>query len=48
MGIAFPNINVTMNTLFSRMIGPRMQSREQGILELFGGLGRMLGPTLIG
>jgi hypothetical protein len=25
-----------------------MQSKEQGILELFGGFGRMLGPSLLG
>jgi MFS transporter, ceroid-lipofuscinosis neuronal protein 7 len=48
IGFAFPNINVTMNTLFSRIIGPRMQSKQQGMLEMFGGMGRMLGPLLIG
>lgn len=48
IGLGFPNINVTMNTLFSRIIGPRMQGKQQGMLEMFGGMGRMLGPLLIG
>ncbi|KAL3073169.1 hypothetical protein niasHT_035445 [Heterodera trifolii] len=48
IGIAFSNINITMNTLFSHIIGPRMQSKQQGMLEMFGGFGRMLGPLLIG
>ena len=48
IGLSFPNINVTMNTLFSRIIGPRMQGTQQGILEMFGGMGRMTGPLVIG
>lgn len=48
IGLSFPNINVTMNTLFSRIIGPRMQGTQQGILEMFGGMGRMTGPLIIG
>lgn len=48
IGLSFPNINVTMNTLFSRIIGPRMQGTQQGILEMFGGMGRMFGPLVIG
>uniref|UniRef100_A0A915MR86 Uncharacterized protein n=1 Tax=Meloidogyne javanica TaxID=6303 RepID=A0A915MR86_MELJA len=48
LGENFPNINVTMNTLFSRIIGPRMQGTQQGILEMFGGMGRMTGPLVIG
>uniref|UniRef100_A0A183C800 MFS domain-containing protein n=1 Tax=Globodera pallida TaxID=36090 RepID=A0A183C800_GLOPA len=48
IGLAFSNINVTMNTLFSHIIGPRMQSKQQGMLEMYGGVGRMLGPLLIG
>ncbi|KAL3123270.1 hypothetical protein niasHT_006813 [Heterodera trifolii] len=48
IGIAFPNINATMVPLLSRVIGPRMQTQEQGMLEMCGGLGRMLGPAVIG
>uniref|UniRef100_A0A915D1K5 Major facilitator superfamily (MFS) profile domain-containing protein n=1 Tax=Ditylenchus dipsaci TaxID=166011 RepID=A0A915D1K5_9BILA len=48
VGIAFPNINVTMNTLFSRIIGPRMQGTQQGLLQMSGGTARMAGPLLVG
>ncbi|KAF7635502.1 hypothetical protein Mgra_00005041 [Meloidogyne graminicola] len=48
IGLSFPNINITMNTLFSHIIGPRMQATQQGILEMFGGMGRMFGPLVIG
>jgi hypothetical protein len=48
IGSAFPLINVSMNTLFSKVIGPRMQAKQQGLLQMCGGTGRMLGPMLIG
>jgi MFS family permease len=48
VGIALPTIIVTMNTLFSRIIGPRMQSKQQGTMEMYGGCGRLLGPLLMG
>uniref|UniRef100_A0A914IFY6 Major facilitator superfamily (MFS) profile domain-containing protein n=1 Tax=Globodera rostochiensis TaxID=31243 RepID=A0A914IFY6_GLORO len=47
IGPAFPNINVAMNTLFSRIIGPRIQSTQQGLLEMHGAIGRLIGPLLI-
>ncbi|KAI1723165.1 major facilitator superfamily domain-containing protein [Ditylenchus destructor] len=48
IGIAWPNMNVTMNTLFSRIIGPRLQGTQQGILQMSGGAARMVGPILVG
>lgn len=48
IGSAFPLLNVSMNTLFSKAIGPRLQAKQQGILMMCGGIGRMLGPLLIG
>jgi hypothetical protein len=48
IGLAFPLINVSMQTLFSRIIGPRLQAKQQGMLQMCGGMGRMLGPLLIG
>lgn len=48
VGIAFPNINVTMNTLFSKIIGPRLQATQQGVLQMSGGTARMLGPLIVG
>ncbi|KAI1711508.1 major facilitator superfamily domain-containing protein [Ditylenchus destructor] len=48
VGIGFSNINVAMNTLFSKIIGPRLQGTQQGILQMSGGSARMLGPLLVG
>jgi hypothetical protein len=47
-GISFPNIHVGMNTLFSKMIGPRLQGTEQGIMQMAGGIGRLVGPLIVG
>uniref|UniRef100_A0A183C112 MFS domain-containing protein n=1 Tax=Globodera pallida TaxID=36090 RepID=A0A183C112_GLOPA len=47
IGLAFPNINVSLNTLFSKVIGPRRQGTQQGLLQMSGGFARMLGPVLI-
>jgi MFS transporter, ceroid-lipofuscinosis neuronal protein 7 len=47
IGIAFPNINVTLNTLFSQIIGPRRQGTHQGFLQMSGGMARMAGPVAI-
>uniref|UniRef100_A0A914I7I3 Uncharacterized protein n=1 Tax=Globodera rostochiensis TaxID=31243 RepID=A0A914I7I3_GLORO len=47
IGLAFPNINVSLNTLFSKVIGPRRQGTQQGVLQMSGGFARMLGPVLI-
>ncbi|CAD5213064.1 unnamed protein product [Bursaphelenchus okinawaensis] len=44
IGLAFPLLNITMNTLFSRILGPRRQGTEQGILQGAGGLARLVGP----
>ncbi|KAI1723609.1 major facilitator superfamily domain-containing protein [Ditylenchus destructor] len=48
IGIAWPNMNVTMNTLFSNIIGPRLQGTQQGILQMSAGVARMVGPILVG
>ena len=47
IGLAFPNINVTLNTIFSKVIGPRRQGTQQGFLQMSGGTARMLGPVVI-
>ncbi|KAI1719639.1 major facilitator superfamily domain-containing protein [Ditylenchus destructor] len=47
IGLAFPTLNIAMNTLFSKIIGPRWQGTQQGILQVSGGLARMVGPVLI-
>ncbi|KAI1702611.1 major facilitator superfamily domain-containing protein [Ditylenchus destructor] len=47
IGVAFPNINIALNTLFSKIIGPRRQGTQQGILQMSGGCARMVGPVVI-
>ncbi|KAL3074240.1 hypothetical protein niasHS_015070 [Heterodera schachtii] len=47
-GFAFPTLNVKLNTLFSQIVGPRLQSKQQCFIEMFGGIGRILGPLLTG
>ncbi|KAI1719906.1 major facilitator superfamily domain-containing protein [Ditylenchus destructor] len=48
VGLAFPNINVTMNTLLSKIIGPRLLGTHQGIMQMSSGAARMIGPLLVG
>uniref|UniRef100_A0A914DXI8 Major facilitator superfamily (MFS) profile domain-containing protein n=1 Tax=Acrobeloides nanus TaxID=290746 RepID=A0A914DXI8_9BILA len=47
IGTAFPNLNISLNTLFSQIIGPRRQGTQQGILQMSGGAARMIGPLII-
>ncbi|KAL3072393.1 hypothetical protein niasHT_034077 [Heterodera trifolii] len=48
VGTAFPCINASMSTIFSKAIGPRLQAKQQGVLMMCGGMGRLLGPLMIG
>jgi MFS family permease len=45
IGIANPNLNVSFGTLFSKIIGPRPQTIEQGWLQVAGTSGRMIGSV---
>uniref|UniRef100_A0A915MBD3 Major facilitator superfamily (MFS) profile domain-containing protein n=1 Tax=Meloidogyne javanica TaxID=6303 RepID=A0A915MBD3_MELJA len=47
IGLAFPSLNVSLNTLFSKIIGPRRQGFQQGLLQMAGGAARMVGPVVI-
>jgi len=47
IGIGFPSVNVTLITIFSRILGPRRQGTEQGVLQMSGSAARLLGPVLI-
>ncbi|CAD5224289.1 unnamed protein product [Bursaphelenchus xylophilus] len=40
-------INITMNTIFSSIIGPRRQGTHQGFLQMMGSVGRLTGPLLV-
>ncbi|KAL6722509.1 hypothetical protein Aduo_017626 [Ancylostoma duodenale] len=47
VGPAFSLINVSMNTIFSTVLGPRNQGTMQGVLMLSGSLARMCGPIFV-
>uniref|UniRef100_A0A1I8BP39 MFS domain-containing protein n=1 Tax=Meloidogyne hapla TaxID=6305 RepID=A0A1I8BP39_MELHA len=47
IGLAFPILNIAMNTLFSHIIGPRRQGTQQGFFQISGSVARMLGPILM-
>lgn len=44
IGVAFPVITITLNVLFSRILGPRRQGTEQGIFQASSAAARMVGP----
>uniref|UniRef100_A0A914XVC4 Major facilitator superfamily (MFS) profile domain-containing protein n=1 Tax=Panagrolaimus superbus TaxID=310955 RepID=A0A914XVC4_9BILA len=44
IGMSFPNLNISMNTLFSKIIGPRPQAAQQGWLQVAGSSARLIGP----
>uniref|UniRef100_A0A7E4W460 MFS domain-containing protein n=1 Tax=Panagrellus redivivus TaxID=6233 RepID=A0A7E4W460_PANRE len=47
LGMCTPNINITLNTLFSKIIGPRPQAAQQGWLQVSAGAGRFVGPVIV-
>uniref|UniRef100_A0AC34Q924 Major facilitator superfamily (MFS) profile domain-containing protein n=1 Tax=Panagrolaimus sp. JU765 TaxID=591449 RepID=A0AC34Q924_9BILA len=47
IGLCFPNINISLNTLFSKILGPRPQAAQQGWLQVSGAAARMIGPIVI-
>ncbi|KAK5979913.1 Membrane transporter [Trichostrongylus colubriformis] len=47
VGTSFSLINVSMNTVFSTLIGPRSQGTMQGVLLLSGSVARMCGPIFV-
>jgi len=44
IGLAFPLLTITMNSLFSKILGPRRQGKQQGILQASSAFARMIGP----
>ncbi|KAI1706707.1 major facilitator superfamily domain-containing protein [Ditylenchus destructor] len=46
-GVGFASMNVALNTVFSKIIGPRRQGTHQGFLQMSGGIARMIGPVII-
>ncbi|KAI1695818.1 major facilitator superfamily domain-containing protein [Ditylenchus destructor] len=47
IGLAFPMQNIALNTLFSKIIGPRWQGTQQGILQVSGSVARLIGPIMV-
>jgi MFS transporter, ceroid-lipofuscinosis neuronal protein 7 len=47
IGLAFPVLNIAMNTLFSHILGPRRQGTQQGVFQMAGSIARLLGPLAI-
>ena len=47
IGFAFPTINITNTTLFSKVLGPRRQGTQQGIFQASGGIARTVGPIVV-
>ncbi|CAD5229691.1 unnamed protein product [Bursaphelenchus okinawaensis] len=47
IGLAFPGVNLSMNTLYTQIIGPRRQTTLQGIQQMFGSVARLTGPLII-
>jgi len=48
IGSSFSNLNITLNTIFSRLVGPRMQGTQQGVLQMWGSVARLVGPLVVG
>ncbi|KAK6032249.1 hypothetical protein OSTOST_01574 [Ostertagia ostertagi] len=47
LATCFPTVNVSMNTLFSKILGPRRQGTMQGIMLMAGSLARTIGPLAV-
>ncbi|TMS32464.1 hypothetical protein L596_000295 [Steinernema carpocapsae] len=47
MGMSFSSMNITLNTIYGRILGPRRQGTMQGVLQVSGGLARLVGPITI-
>lgn len=46
IGLAFPLLTITLNTLFSNILGPRRQGTEQGWFQASSAGARMIGPLI--
>jgi MFS family permease len=46
IGLSFPVLTLTLNSLFSKIIGPRHQGKQHGLLQVSSGVARMAGPAI--
>ncbi|KAI6230199.1 hypothetical protein M3Y99_01086900 [Aphelenchoides fujianensis] len=44
VGLSFPMLTISLNSLFSKVLGPIKQGTEQGLLQVSSGVARMVGP----
>ncbi|KAI6213518.1 hypothetical protein M3Y94_00159800 [Aphelenchoides besseyi] len=44
IGLSFPMLTISLNTLFSKVLGPVRQGTEQGLLQASSGVARMVSP----
>uniref|UniRef100_A0A914QEY7 Major facilitator superfamily (MFS) profile domain-containing protein n=1 Tax=Panagrolaimus davidi TaxID=227884 RepID=A0A914QEY7_9BILA len=47
LGFAFPVLNITVATIFSKILGPRRQGTQQGIFQASGSAARTIGPIAV-
>uniref|UniRef100_A0A914RBJ4 Major facilitator superfamily (MFS) profile domain-containing protein n=1 Tax=Panagrolaimus davidi TaxID=227884 RepID=A0A914RBJ4_9BILA len=47
IGFAYSLVNVTLTTLYSKILGPRRQGVTQGIFQISGGCARLTGPLAL-
>ncbi|CAD6188249.1 unnamed protein product [Caenorhabditis auriculariae] len=47
LGACFPIVNISMNTIFSKILGARRQGTMQGIMLMAGSFARTIGPLLV-
>ncbi|TKR62936.1 hypothetical protein L596_026833 [Steinernema carpocapsae] len=48
VGVSYPMIDISLNTLYGKILGPRRQGFMQGLLQVSAGLARIIGPIMIG
>lgn len=47
LGICWPNVNVSLSTLLSKILGPRRQANQQSIYQMSASAARLVGPIVI-
>jgi hypothetical protein len=47
LGVFWPNVNVSLSTLLSKILGPRRQANQQSIYQMSASGARLVGPIVI-
>ncbi|TKR62935.1 hypothetical protein L596_026832 [Steinernema carpocapsae] len=48
VGIGYPVFDISINTIYGKILGPRRQGFMQGLLQVSAGLSSIVGPIMIG